>query len=73
MLREHILSEMNNLKLIYDYYQGYNKYVELNGGKYSIENLTTYSKEKVKEPNIEGIENLDLKNFLFPFQIIQFL
>ena len=56
------ISEMNNLKLIYDYYQGYNKYVELNGGKYSIENLIIYSKEKVKEPNIEGIKNLDLKH-----------
>ncbi len=58
------ISEMNNLKLIYDYYQGYNKYVELNGGKYSIEGLIEYSKEKVKEPNIEGIKNLDLKHLL---------
>ncbi len=56
------ISEMNNLKLIYDYYQGYNKYVELNGGKYSIEDLIIYSKEKVKEPSIEGIKNLDLKH-----------
>ena len=61
------ISEMNNLKLIYDYYQGYNKYVELNGGKYSIENLIIYSKEKVKEPSIEGIKNLDLKHL---FRII---
>lgn len=58
------ISEMNNLKLIYDYYQGRNKYVELNGGKYSIENLIIYSKEKVKEPSIEGIKNLDLKHLL---------
>ncbi len=58
------ISEMNNLKLIYDYYQGYNKYVELNGGKYSIEGLIEYSKEKVKEPSIEGIKNLDLKHLL---------
>ena len=57
------ISEMNNLKLIYDYYQGYNKSVELNGSKYSIEGLIEYSKEKVKEPSIEGIENLDLKQF----------
>ena len=57
------ISEMNNLKLIYDYYQGYNKSIELNGAKYSIESLTFYSKEKVKEPSIEGIENLDLKQF----------
>ena len=57
------ISEMNNLKLIYDYYQGYNKSIELNGAKYSIEGLTLYSKEKVKEPSIEGIENLDLKQF----------
>ena len=56
------ISEMNNLKLIYDYYQGYNKSIELNGSKYSIENLIEYSKEKVKEPNIEGIKNLDLKH-----------
>ena len=55
------ISEMNNLKLIYDYYQGYNKSIELNGSKYSIEGLIEYSKEKVKEPNIEGIKNLDLK------------
>ena len=57
------MSEMNNLKLIYDYYQGYNKSIELNGAKYSIEDLIIYSKEKVKEPSIEGIENLDLKQF----------
>ena len=57
------MSEMNNLKLIYDYYQGYNKSIELNDSKYSIESLTIYSKEKVKEPSIEGIENLDLKQF----------
>lgn len=56
------ISEMNDLKLIYDYYQGYNKSIELNGGKYSIENLIIYSKEKVKEPSIEGIKNLDLKH-----------
>lgn len=56
------ISEMNNLKLIYDYYQGYNKSIELNGSKYSIEGLIEYSKEKVKEPSVEGIENLDLKN-----------
>ena len=55
------ISEMNNLKLIYDYYQEYNKSIELNGSKYSIEGLIEYSKEKVKEPNIEGIKNLDLK------------
>ena len=55
------MSEMNNLKLIYDYYQGYNKSIELNGSKYSIEGLIIYSKEKVKEPSIEGIKNLDLK------------
>ena len=57
------ISEMNNLKLIYDYYQGYNKSIELNGAKYSIESLTIYFKEKVKEPSIEGIENLNLKQF----------
>ena len=61
------ISEMNNLKFIYDYYQGYNKSIELNGSKYSIEGLIIYSKEKVKEPNIEGIENLDLKHL---FRII---
>ena len=57
------ISEMNNLKRIYDYYQGYNKSIELNGAKYLIEGLIEYSKEKVKEPNIEGIKNLDLKQF----------
>ena len=56
------ISEMNNLRLIYDYYQGYNKSIELNGSKYSIEDLIKYSKEKVKEPSIEGIKNLDLKH-----------
>ena len=56
------VSGISNLKLIYDYYQGYGKFIELNGGKYSIENLIIYSKEKVKEPNIEGIKNLDLKH-----------
>lgn len=61
------ISEVSNLKLIYDYYQGYNKSIELNGSKYSIEDLILYSKEKVKEPNIEGIENLDLKHL---FRII---
>ena len=58
------ISEMNNLKLIYDYYQEYNKSIELNGSKYSIESLTIYFKEKVKEPSIEGIKNLDLKHLL---------
>ena len=48
------VSEVSNLKLIYDYYQGYNKSIELNGSKYSIEDLIIYSKEKVKEPSIEG-------------------
>ena len=57
------ISEMNNLKLIYDYYQGYNKSIELNGAKYSIESLTIYSKEKVKEPSIKDIKNLNLKQF----------
>ena len=57
------ISEMNNLRLIYNYYQGYNKSIELNGSKYSIESLTIYSKEKAKEPSIEGIKNLDLKQF----------
>ena len=61
------MSEMNNLKLIYDYYQGYNKSIELNGSKYSIKDLIKYSKEKVKEPSIEGIKNLDLKHL---FRII---
>lgn len=61
------ISEMNNLKLIYDYYQGYNKSIELNSSKYSIEDLILYSKEKIKDPNIEGIENLDLKHL---FRII---
>ena len=56
------ISEMNNLKLIYDYYQGYNKSIELNGSKYSIGGIIKYSKEKVKEPSIEGIKNLDLKH-----------
>lgn len=55
------VSEVSNLKLIYDYYQWHNKSIELNGSKYSIEGLIEYSKKKVKEPNIEGIENLDLK------------
>ena len=57
------ISEMNNLKLIYDYYQGYNKSIELNGSKYSIEDLIEYSKEKVKEHNIKDIKNLNLKQF----------
>ena len=57
------ISEMNNLRLIYNYYQGYNKSIELNDSKYSIESLTIYSKEKAKEPSIEGIKNLDLKQF----------
>ena len=61
------ISEMNNLKLIYDYYQGYNKSVELNGSKYSIEDLIIYSKEKVKEPSIEGIKNIELRRL---FRII---
>lgn len=56
------ISGMNNLKLIYDYYQGYGKSVELNNSNYSIEDLISYSKEKIKDPNIEGIENLDLKH-----------
>ena len=56
------ISEMNNLKLIYDYYQGYNKSIELNGSSYHIGDLTAYSKEKVKEPDVEGIKNLDLKH-----------
>ena len=56
------VSGINNLELIYDYYQGYNKSIELNGSKYSIEGLIEYSKEKVKEPSIEGIKNLDLKH-----------
>ena len=55
------VSEISNLKLIYDYYQGYNKSIELNGSKYSIEDLIIYSKEKVKEPSIKGIENINLK------------
>ena len=57
------MSEMNNLKLIYDYYQGYNKSIELNGAKYLIEDLIEYSKEKVKEHNIKDIKNLNLKQF----------
>lgn len=61
------ISGISNLKLIYDYYQGYNKSIELNDSKYSIEDLILYSKEKVKEPNIEGIKNLDLKHL---FRII---
>jgi hypothetical protein len=61
------ISEMNNLKLIYDYYQGYNKSIELNGSKYSIEGLIIYSKEKVKEPSVEGIENINLRHL---FKII---
>jgi len=55
------ISGINNLKLIYNYYQGYDKSIELNGSKYSIEDLMLYSKEKVKEPNVEGIKNLDLR------------
>ena len=61
------ISEMNNLKLIYDYYQGYNKSIELNDSKYSVENLISYSKEKAKEPSIEGIKNLELRRL---FRII---
>lgn len=61
------VSEVNNLKLIYDYYQGYNKSIELNNSNYNIEDLISYSKQKVKEPNIEGIKNLNLRHL---FRII---
>ena len=61
------VSEVSNLKLIYNYHQRYSKSIELNNSSYDIGDLISYSKEKVKEPNIEGIKNIDLKHL---FRII---